>query len=157
MLGQNFEHAATVYDRFIKLRPPAARLSEAWYRLAETQQALHGVKSAIDSYGRCIEIGGPFCYPARDQHALVGMRGKNLTMAEEMLDHNRELMGAEPDREAHEQTLYALAELLFLRREFYMAATRWKQALDLYPANPTALTARYRLAQCYRSFADRDS
>jgi tetratricopeptide (TPR) repeat protein len=157
MQGQDFAQAITAYDRLVKLRPPLARLSEAWYRLGEAQQALHQDSPAADAYKSCIETGGPFAYRARYQLAMSEIGRGNFNVAEEILDQNLLLMAAEPEREAHDRTLYALADLLFLRRIFWLAAKRWEEALRLYPTSPTALTARYRLALSYRSLADRES
>lgn len=160
MQGQDFEQAVTAYKRFIDLPAPAARLSEAWYRLGEAQQALHQDAAAEASYTQCIATNGSFAYRARYQLAAAEISRGKFDAAEEMLEQIRDLMErlgvVETEREAHEKTLYALADLLFLRSEFYLAATRWEQALLLYPANPAALTARYRRALCYRKLAERE-
>jgi tetratricopeptide (TPR) repeat protein len=158
--GQDFRHAIDVYQRLTQLHPSAARLSEAWYRLGEAYQALHEDQSAERAYEICIQTGAPFNNRALYQRALVEARRENAAGAEEMLAQLLQLLeaaGVELDRETHEKTLYALADLAFLRRDFTSAAQRWEQALKLYPADPAAWTARYRLGQAYRSLADRQA
>jgi tetratricopeptide (TPR) repeat protein len=157
--GQDFRHAIDVYQRFAQLHPPAARLSETWYRLGEAYQALGEDPSAERAYEICIQTGAPFDNRARYERAMVEVRRGNADGAEEMLEHLLRLLpaGIELDRETQERTLYALADLAFLRREFTLAAQCWEQALKFYPANPAAWTARYRLGQAYRSLADQEA
>jgi tetratricopeptide (TPR) repeat protein len=159
MRGQIFKSAIAVYERFVALRPLLPQLSEACYRLGEAHQALHEDGPAEASYQNCIQTDGPFKYRARYQLALAEIRRANLVDAEQMLEHNLKLLVAEAelDRDAHEKTLYALADVLFQRSDFHMAADRWEQALRLYPVSSGASDARYRLALCYRRLLERES
>jgi tetratricopeptide (TPR) repeat protein len=152
--GQDYGRAVAVLERYLTLRPPLERQGEAWYRLGEAHQALNNTAVAVVSFQRCLGYPGPFAYRARYQLAMGELTQGNTRDAEDALMHNLELMGVEPDREAHEKTLYALANLLFLRGEYRIAAQRWEQALTLYPTNAGAFSARYRLGDCYRHLAD---
>ena len=156
LLGHDFAHAVSVLERFLKQnpRPPVEQQAEAWYRLGQAHQALGHTAVATASYKQCIAVGGPFAFRARYQLALAEIDSGHPTDAEESLRQNLELMHLEPDREAHEKSLYALADLLYRRRDHRMASQRWEQALTLYPTNPDASAARYRLADCYRHLAD---
>src|SRR5262249_55006998 len=79
--------------------------------------------------------------------------------AEDMLKQNLDLMitDPEPDREAHERSLFAYADLLFRRRKFVQATTPYEQALNLYPASGSTPTGRYRLGLCCRNLAAREA
>jgi tetratricopeptide (TPR) repeat protein len=155
--GQDFARAIPAYLSLLKLRPPAAQLSETCYRLGDAFRAIHEEESAKRYYSQCIATDGPFTYRARYQLAVAEMGHDRLLEAQEMLDHLLYLLertGAEQDREAHEKTLYTLGYILFRRREFDLAAKRWEEALRNYPGSPTALLACYRLGLCYRGLAD---
>jgi tetratricopeptide (TPR) repeat protein len=158
--GQDYPHAIAAYLGFTKLRPPAARLSEAWYRLGETYQVLHQDQNAARAYGICIQTGAPFDNRARYQLAMAEIGHAHVDGAEEKLEqllHLLEATGAELDRETHAKTLYTLADLAYQRRDFTLAGKRWEQALALYPAHAAARSARYRLGQSYRSLAEREA
>jgi len=141
-------------DQFIALRPPLERLSEAWFRLGEAHQALREGTAADTSYRRCIETSGPFEYRARYQLAVSEIEKGNLANAEDQLTMILEQLRSDTDREAHENTLYLLAEVLYRRANYRTAALRWEQALMLYPASPNALMGRFGLADSYQRLAD---
>ncbi|HMC90219.1 MAG TPA: hypothetical protein VKI17_11755, partial [Gemmataceae bacterium] len=148
--GKDLVHQANVLHSYLTQHPPAARLSEAWFRLGEAHQALGFGREAAESYKNCVGCPGPYAFAARYQLALIQIEQRNPVEAEEMLRQNLELMRVETDRAAHEKTIYAYASLLCLRRDFRAAAQRWEQALKEYPGNADALTARYWLGECYR-------
>jgi TolA-binding protein len=160
--GEDFQHAIAAYNRFVHLqpRPPSTQLSEGWYRLGEAQRALHDERSAEESYHNCIEVGGVLAYWARYQLAMIELAGGQNKGAQEMLEHNLELIdgaGATPDDKVREKTLYALAEILFFNHEYYTAGLRYDQAVNRYPAGRDALIGHYRLALCYRDQANVES
>ncbi|MFN4258679.1 MAG: hypothetical protein ACK4RK_05235 [Gemmataceae bacterium] len=145
--------------QFVNLpQAPAGRLGEAWYALAEAYRALEQDKAAQTAYLRCLQHDSPFAFHARYQLALAKIRARELDEAEEFLEQNLKLMQTEPNREAEEQTLYALANLLYERgRNYRMAELRLQQALDRYPNHPQALQARFQLGSCCRLLADLES
>jgi tetratricopeptide (TPR) repeat protein len=152
--GKDLAHQANVLHSYLTQHPPAARLSEAWFRLGEAHHALGFGRAAAESYKSCIGCPGPYAFAARYQLALIQIEQDNRGEAEEMLRQNLELMRVETDREAHEKTIYAYASLLCLRHDYRAAAQRWEQALKEYPGNPDALTARYWLGECYKQLAE---
>ncbi len=157
--GQDFHRAVAVWNQVVQLSLPAERRSEAWHHLGEAYDALQEGEAAAQAYRRSIEQSGeqpgPFAFRSRYRLAMVEARRRNFDEAEKILVHNLELM-TETDREAHEQSLFALAALLFRRGEYSLAAWRWEKALAQYPANPEALTAHFRLGECYRHLAEAD-
>jgi tetratricopeptide (TPR) repeat protein len=154
--GQDNPHVVSVLERFVQLLPASERWSEAWYRLGESHLALRHEREARAAFTRCLEQVGPFAFRARYQLSLAELRAKNPSTAEEMLLQNLDLMRrGEVDPQAHQQTLYTLADLLYERGDYNQAAARWESALTDYPTNPEVLSARYRLGECYRRQAAR--
>lgn len=152
--GQDFEHGIRVLERFVQQPPSAERLSEAWYRLGQAHQALKHETAASAAFRRCIEIPGPFGYRARYELAVIKRDRGHRAEAEDILKQNLDLMRVDTERVAHERSLFALAELLYLRGAYHLAAERWEQALTLYPTNANAALARFRMGECYRLLAD---
>jgi tetratricopeptide (TPR) repeat protein len=152
--AQDHDRVVAVLGPFIALRPPLDQLSEAWFRLGEAHQALHHGALADTSYRRCIETSGPFEYRARYQLAVSEIERGNLANAEDQLTMILEQLRSDTDREAHENTLYLLAEVLYRRANYRSAALRWEQALMLYPTSPNALLGRFGLADSYQRLAD---
>jgi tetratricopeptide (TPR) repeat protein len=148
--ARDFEPAVAVLERFVKLEgvTPEKR-GAAWYKLAEAHRALGHDAAAMEAFQRCISYPGPHAYRARYELALVDMERGYLDEAEATLQQNIHLQAPMPDAEADEKSHYALAGLLFRRKKFHLAEPRLEQALQLYPANPGALQARYQLGVCY--------
>ncbi|HEV3083495.1 MAG TPA: tetratricopeptide repeat protein [Gemmataceae bacterium] len=148
--AQDFNSVVTVLDRYVSLGPAPEKLGEAWYWLGEAHQALEHAVAAMTNYKSCIGApASPFAFRARYELAMIALQQGHAAEAEEMLRHNLDLMRREPDPEAHEKTLYAMADLLYRRGDFGLAAFHWEQALPQYPHNPGVFTARYRLATSY--------
>jgi tetratricopeptide (TPR) repeat protein len=80
-----------------------------------------------------------------------------LDDAELELKQNLKLLEIYPDPEAHEITLFMLADLYYHRGNFRFATMRYQEALDQYPNNPATITARWRLAECYRKLAQQET
>jgi tetratricopeptide (TPR) repeat protein len=155
--AEDFSNVVRVLDRLVKLPLSRERQSEAWYRLGEAHQHLGNDRVAEAAFIRCYSEGvKPFYYRAYYQRAVAEiLRSRERWRdATEMLLHNLSLMNDQPDREAHEKTLFTLAGLLYLREEYRQAAHWWEQALTLYPAHANALEARYHLGACYRQLAE---
>jgi tetratricopeptide (TPR) repeat protein len=148
--GRDFTRAVLVLNRYLTLPPPPDRLGEAWYRLGLAHQALHNTAGSAISFKKCIEAqSGAFAFRARYELAIIELREGHADEALETLQQNLKLMVVVADPEAHEKSLFALADLLYRRGQYGVAAFHWEQALTLYPGNPDASMARYRLADCY--------
>ena len=158
--GRDYPHALAVLGRFLRAPDlPADRLGEGWYALGMVHQSLHQEAAARDAYHQCIEVShaGPFAYRARYQLAEAEIERHHHDEAEEILRQNLRLMADDPDPEAHEKSLLALAGLLFERGDYRVAAHHLQDALRFYPANPRSSTARCVLADCYRRMADQEN
>jgi tetratricopeptide (TPR) repeat protein len=151
----DFAAAIAALERLVGLPEPATRLGEAWYRLAETQSELRGDEAANAAYRKCIEYPGPFAFRARYRLAMADLDVGRLEQAEEAFRQNLQLLDEtpEPDREAREQTVVALADLLYRRGKYSPALLTLQQALKHYPNNPAALTMRYHVGECWMRLA----
>lgn len=154
--GQDAAHALPVLERFVTLPVAPARLGEAWYIRAEALRSLRNDVAAQADYRHCIKFPGPFAFRARYQLAMAEIERKNLEEAETILSQNLQLIGTEANRdaEAHEKSLFALANLLVQRQDYRMAYVRLEEALQQYPKNPNALKTRFELGQCAMQLAD---
>src|SRR5262249_4862403 len=129
------------------------KLGEAWFRLGEAHHVLHNDTAAKLSLHKCIESEGPFAFRARYQLAVSDFERGNLADAEAKLSQSLNLLRGEKG-EAHEHTLYLLAEVLFQTGNYRPAALRWEEALAFYPTSSNALKARFLLSECYQRLAD---
>jgi tetratricopeptide (TPR) repeat protein len=146
-------HAASVLERFLKQEAGNDRHGEGWYRLAETRRAVHDDAAALEAYRHCLEFPSKFANRARYRLALAEIEQGKIVEAEKALQENLERLQRDPDPEAHEQTLFALAGLLFQGRNYLIASLRLEEALEHYPASAEAVVARRQLADCYRRLA----
>jgi hypothetical protein len=128
---------------------------KAWFLRAEAHHALGQETLAMYCYGECINFRSRYAYRARYHQAMARAEEKKIDEARSILEQNLRLLHEEdePDRDAQEKTLYALAELLYESRDYAAAETHYKQALDKFGNNAAALPALYHLADCYRQLA----
>lgn len=156
--GQDPGRALNALEHFVGLdKVSPERLGEAWFHIGRLHQEMKHDMSAGAAFRRCIEYASPFAFRARYHLALAQIERQDLDEAEAHLLQNLQLMQSAPDPEAHEKTLYALANLLFRRGNYAQAARRLQEALERYPANAEALKARFQLARACRFLADQET
>lgn len=149
-------HGVTALERFVVSEKDEMKLAHAWLSLAEARLALGDKDKALAAYYKCIEYPDtPFAYRARYELALEETEKKNYAQARAILEQNLKAAPA-ADRDAQEKSVYKLAGLLILLKDYDQAAFRLKEATRLYPANAHALTARDQLAECYRRLAEQE-
>lgn len=151
--------AATALDQLVQLPLPPARQGEAYYRLGEAQRSLHNTAAAQEAYRNCIRLGppqypGPFAYRARYQLAVIELDARNLDQAEDILLQNLELMNPEPDQEAREKTVFALAKLYYQKGDYRKAYEGFQEGIKDYPATANAFAIRFQMAQCCLKLAE---
>lgn len=155
LAAKDMAAAANALERFVTRAKDEPRLAQAWYALAETQAGLGHKDQARQAYYKCIEFPAtPFAARARYQLAVDEMERKNYQHAKEILKQNLTAESPARDRESHEKSIYKMAGLLLQLRAFDEAAWYLKEAARQYPNNAYALTARDRLAECYRALAE---
>jgi tetratricopeptide (TPR) repeat protein len=152
--ARDFTHAVAVWKRFVEINNTEGALAEGWLKLADAYHSLGQRDSAREALYKCIEFPAtPFAYRARYRLALDFIASKDLKLAEETLRQNLTATGPVIDRQAHEQSLYRLAALLFDRENYEMAGVMFLEAIRQYPQNPQFFWARDRLGVCYRAQA----
>lgn len=152
--GGAAEQAQAVLETFLKLPLPAQRQAEGWFALAEARQALGKSQEARQAFYKSIEVPtSPVAARARLQLAAAEIAQKNFDQAEAILQQNLRAADTTPDREAHEQSLYLLGNLLYQRSDYLKASVLLTEAVRQYPAHPQGLTARARLGECYLKLA----
>jgi tetratricopeptide (TPR) repeat protein len=151
--GAAADRALGVLQRLIAAQPAPEVLGQAWFQVAEVHRLAGRAVDARQAYHKCIEFPGPFAFRARFRLAKADIDKGRWADAEAALKQNLDLMRGDPDDEAYENTLLALAELEIKQGNHRLAALRLQEALDRYPASAAALTARQQLAACYRRLA----
>ncbi len=147
--------AIALWQQFVELEPAPERKVEGWFALAAAHRAARQADLAVKAYEQCIQFPrSPLAFRARLELAELAIEQGDLKQAEAVLKQVLELAGPASDRQAEEQGLYRLADLLFQQKRFDDAAFRLEQALGKYPDNPDALTGRDRLGECYRQRAE---
>jgi tetratricopeptide (TPR) repeat protein len=131
-----------------------AQVCEGWYLLAEAQRAAKEDQATLQSLEECVRHQGKFAYRARYGIARDKILHGDIDGAQTDLLTNLQLLPMDMDREAHENTIFELASLLYHRREYRQAASRFEDALELYPNSPRALDGRFLLAESYRHLAE---
>jgi tetratricopeptide (TPR) repeat protein len=158
MDGQDYTRAAEKLETFLQRDEVPARLGEGWYRLGECYRELKNDENAVTAaYGECLKFGPPFAYRARYQLALVSIQKGNLDAAESALEQNLKLLYFDRDPEAREKSLFALGNLLYLRKNYRKVVLRLEEALaPPCPTTPEATQARWQLADSYRMLASEE-
>jgi hypothetical protein len=155
---KDFKGAAAALHKFVEVEKNENRLAEAWLSLAETYLGLGNKENARAAFYKCIEFPStPFAFRARYRLALEEMDKKNLDQALAILMDNLNTTGPVQDRNASENSIFKVAELLFIQEKFDQAALFFKKACEQYPLNDAVLTARERLGDCYRHLANQET
>ncbi len=145
---------AVVLERFKQTKCPDTLLAEGMLQLAEAYRNLGDMKKARGAYVACIAFPDtPFAYRARYELAVDMIQKKELEDAEETLKQNLKITGTTNDREAHEKSLYLLADLHLEQRNYDRARVYLEECVRQYPNNAHALIKRDQLAECYRYLA----
>jgi tetratricopeptide (TPR) repeat protein len=178
--GRDAARAARAFARFREIaRQPdlfaserfGGRLAEACYKLGQALREaddLAGAETAFKEAAQGTRWKSRYVYRARYERALAQAPLNPQTNSRRWTDQAKEELeqnlvalrraGEDRDEEARENTLYALGDLYFERREqFEMnshALSILEEALRDFPNNPQALRARYELAECYQDHAD---
>jgi tetratricopeptide (TPR) repeat protein len=147
------EEALGKLRRLVVLDVEPARLGEAWYRLGEEYRTAGNTKEAENAYQMSMRYDTRYAYLARYQLALAWLREGNRDDAEAALALNVRLLRWASENEALSQSLFALGNLLYQRREYRRAARYLEDALVRVKDHPEAVQGRFRLADSYRQIA----
>jgi tetratricopeptide (TPR) repeat protein len=155
--AQDSEQALAMFRAFLRVEASPERRGEGWLALGTIYQEAHQDEDARGALFKCIECPGIFALRARYRLAKMHIQEDKLDEAESELKQNLQLLDHTPDPEAHEITLFMLADLYYHRGNYRLAALRYQEALDQYPNNPATITVRWRLAECYRKLAQQET
>jgi len=151
---------ATVLFRLVKLEGvPPARLGEARFRLAEHYRETGQKPAAVEAYRKCMEYDTPFSYRARYQLAMAALEGGEIDEAEAMLSQNVRRLSFDSEPETRAQSTFALANLLYQRKQYTLVVRRLEVAIGqfkespLFKDSPELTRARFQLADSYRQMA----
>jgi tetratricopeptide (TPR) repeat protein len=151
--GDN-DRAVKALERLVAMPAPPERQAEAWFTLAEARRELGREGEARRAYLECTNFSGsPFSYRARYRLAVAARAQHRPEEAESLLTQNLQIMAGHMDREAYQQSLYELANLLYDEKKFDLAEVRFAEAVANYPGYAGTLAARHRLGECYRELA----
>jgi tetratricopeptide (TPR) repeat protein len=155
-LGEDFPRAAAALAKFLKADESTTHAGEAYYLLGEAFRNLKHADEAEQTYADSLNYRGPFEFMARYELAMVRKGKGKLDEAKELLERNLQLLVSQPESEAHEKTLIALANIDYQRGNLREAAERFEQAITSYPKSTTVVESRQKLADCYRRMAERE-
>jgi tetratricopeptide (TPR) repeat protein len=154
LAAKDLTGASAALAQFVELEKNPGRLAEGYLIKAETLSALGEKDKARKDYHACIQFPNtPYAFRARYQLALDEIGKKNYKEAEAILVQNLELKGAVEDRSAHEKSLYKIADLYFLEKDFDKAVIYYQKAIQTYPQSDPVLAARGQLGECYFELA----
>lgn len=145
--------AGAKLEQVVKLNLEPARLGEAWYRLGENYRAAKKGLAAQQAYRKCMEFDTRYSYLARYQIAMSSLEAGNLDDAEADLVYNLKMLRWEAEPEALSQSLFALGNLLYNRRDYRRVVRYLEDALGRFKDNPEVTKARFQLADSYRQIA----
>ncbi|MFQ3591801.1 MAG: tetratricopeptide repeat protein [Gemmataceae bacterium] len=153
------EKGASALFRMRTLPANPDLLSEANYRLGEYYREKGEKKKAIEMYHDCMKYNRRFVAHARYRVAMYDLEDQRLEDAEAGLVANVNNLAWESDAEIKAESLYALANLLYVRRDysrvmFYLESwlTRFNDD-PAYRSTPNYTRLRFMLADVYRRVA----
>ncbi len=150
-----------LFDQPAELGPKSAsalpgaleRKARAWYLLAETLRLSNSPK-AEEAYRNCRNTAtAPFTYRAQYRLAMYSLARGEVDDAEATLRQNLHMLRFENDREAQEQSLFALGGIYYHQNKYHEVVRILEEALGRFPANPEATRAHLQLAQSYRQLS----
>jgi tetratricopeptide (TPR) repeat protein len=156
-LGLDHVRAIALLERYLQLNQRPENLSEAWYLVATSQQALQNELEMEKAYRECIKYETRFAHRARFQLAQLALTRGRIDDAEGILEQNLKLLRFDPDNEALEKTLLALGSIHYQRHNFKMVAFRLQEALSRFTTSPETFRARFQLAESYRQLAGQEN
>jgi tetratricopeptide (TPR) repeat protein len=154
--AQDSHQQLAMLQAFLRVEATGERRGEGWLAVGKIRLALHQDEEARNAFLKCIEYPGASAFRARYHLAKMHFDDAKYDEAEAELKQNLDLMIPKVDLEAHEKSLFLLADLYYQRGNFRLAVVRYQEALDQYPNNPATITVRWRLAECYRKLAQQE-
>ena len=156
------EKAAASLFRLRTLAANPDLLAEANYRLGEYFREKGDKKKALEMYHDCLKYNRRFAAHARFRVAMYDLEDQRLEDAEAGLVANVRNLAWESEPQIKAESLQALANLLYTRRDymrviFYLESTLTQFNDDpTYRSSPNYTRLRFLLADAYRQVAARE-
>jgi tetratricopeptide (TPR) repeat protein len=153
---------ASALFRLRSLNADPDLLGEACYRLGEYYREQGETNKANEMYHDCVKYNRRFVALARYRLAMADLEAGRLDDAEAGLVANLRALGWESEPEAKAESLYALANLVYGKREYSRVIFYLENAVVHFHNNPrfkgtpNYTRLRYQLADAYRQVANRE-
>ncbi|MGL4554896.1 MAG: tetratricopeptide repeat protein [Gemmataceae bacterium] len=162
LAGENKEKGASALFKMSSLEGKPERMGEACYRLAEHYREAGDRKKAAEKYHDCMKYETRFEYLARFRLAMADLENGDLDNAQAALVYNLKMLRWEEEPDAMAESLFALSNLLYQKRE-YSRVVRYLEELlgrakdsPKYKDSPELTRSRFQLADAYRQIAARE-
>jgi tetratricopeptide (TPR) repeat protein len=147
-------------EKFITLAVEPEKLSEAYYHLGDIYLQNKDSTSARANFDMCVKKGeNHFTHLARYQLAMMALGEGRVDEGLAALIENVNRLRYEDDPEALAQSLFALGDLWYQRKDYHGVCRTLEKPLGRFEENPKfkdnpeVTRARYQLADSYRQIA----
>lgn len=153
--GHDYANTIRVLEKYLRDHT-RQRHPRALVQLGESKLALNRVDEALESFQECVEFHprDAAAYRARLLASRAYLERDDLRQAEDLLNENLNGEWLTPASREWRDSLFALGDLLHIKRDYQAAAGRLEEAVTRYPDAPASLHARYLIADSYRQSAN---
>ncbi len=155
--GKDEAKATSLLEQVVTMNLEPLRLGEAWHRLFLVYRAAGKQEMAEKAGLKCMEYDTPFAYRVRHAMSMAKLESGDVDEAEKGLVLNIKLLRWESDPEAMAESLFALTNLLYQRKDYRRVVPYLENALHRFPDSPELTRARYLLADSYRQIASQEN
>jgi tetratricopeptide (TPR) repeat protein len=142
--------ALQMLDKVIALPGyPDDKAGRAFYLIGQAQQDKGDPEAARTAYAESAKRVHPDQARARLQLSVMKAEAGQYDAAIEELKKNIEPPASQADKDTYVDSLYALADTFFNKRDYVNAEFKYLEALREGPAKPQWTRAEFRLGRCY--------
>ncbi|MEO1498028.1 MAG: tetratricopeptide repeat protein [Planctomycetota bacterium] len=149
--GQSYSDTARVLERYLR-NEPLIRNASALLKVGQSHLSLGEARQAITAFEECLTFHSTdvAAYQARLDCAHAYLEVNNLERAIKLLNENLYDTAMTPLSPEWRDSKFALGRLLVELGRHTEAIDCLTEAIDRYPDDPQALTARYLMAESHR-------
>jgi TolA-binding protein len=155
--GKDEARAMVRLEQVVTMNLEPARLGEAWYLLSSAYRGAGKHDLALKAGKKCMEYDTPFAHRARHALALSHLEKGDLDEAEATLVFNLKMLRWESDPDALAESLFALGNLMYQRKDYRRVVRYLEDALGRFKDKPELTNARFQLADSYRQIAAQEN
>ncbi|MFO0844825.1 MAG: tetratricopeptide repeat protein [Gemmataceae bacterium] len=157
LAGKDDARALVRLEQVVTMNLEPARLGEAWYLLSTAYRAAGKPELALKAGKKCMEYDTPFAHRARHALAMSHLEKGDLDEAEATLVFNLKMLRWESDPDALAESLFALGNLMYQRKDYRRVVRYLEDALGRFKDRPELTNARFQLADSYRQIAAQEN